>query len=177
MENLNKSLVTVHQVNICYFKTKCALDPPPPTYPPSEKNLSLLTKPNLEQKNYGNWSFLKRGWGGGKELREERVQFYTGIQKNIHADLISFEIGETWRDGACLNCSCVLQGLGAEPVCKLETCKEKMMDENYVTESILNPDQCCPLVKRIACKANRDIYQVFKYFLKIRFYQKKNFRE
>ena len=47
------------------------------------------------------------------------------------------------------------------------------MDENYVTESILNPDQCCPLVKRIACKANRDIYQVFKYFLKIRFYQKK----
>ena len=47
------------------------------------------------------------------------------------------------------------------------------MDENYVTESILNPNQCCPLEKRIACKANGDIYQVFKYFLKIRFYQKK----
>ena len=47
------------------------------------------------------------------------------------------------------------------------------MDENYVTESILNPDQCCPLVKRTACKVNGNIYQVFKYFLKIRFYQKK----
>ncbi|XP_023323884.1 intestinal mucin-like protein [Eurytemora carolleeae] len=35
-----------------------------------------------------------------------------------------------------------------------------MMDENYVTESILNPDQCCPLVKRTACKVNGNIYQV-----------------
>ena len=103
---------------------------------------------------------------GPEKLRQERAKFFSGIYKNIYVHIISFQIGETWRDGPCLNCSCLLQGPGAEPVCKLETCKEKRIDENYVTESILNPDQCCPHVKRTACKANGEIYQVIQIFPK-----------
>ncbi|CAG9772868.1 unnamed protein product [Ceutorhynchus assimilis] len=70
----------------------------------------------------------------------------------------------TWQDGPCRDCKCILTSLGNyQSTCNKIECPNINNHEDY-PEYVLKPipvhNQCCPQIKRTACKFDNKIYEV-----------------
>ncbi|KAF5285691.1 hypothetical protein FQR65_LT13076 [Abscondita terminalis] len=68
------------------------------------------------------------------------------------------QVGDTWEDGPCRKCTCVIgSSEKVEHVCTVIECPS-ILDSNDYNEYILKTEpvfgQCCPNIKRDACKFN-----------------------
>ncbi|XP_065200216.1 hemocytin isoform X2 [Planococcus citri] len=70
------------------------------------------------------------------------------------------EIGDSWFDGPCKQCSCINGSIHS--VCNSMICEEPKSTEiqPFVTEPVYYFGTCCPSYKKVACKANDLIYPV-----------------
>ncbi|XP_015177061.1 PREDICTED: hemocytin [Polistes dominula] len=77
--------------------------------------------------------------------------------------VISKTIGEEWKENNCRTCVCENSDLGPEIKCLTVKCPDVTIHpdiSDFVMEEILLNDECCPSLKRIACKEGDQIYKV-----------------
>ncbi|CAB3386136.1 Hypothetical predicted protein [Cloeon dipterum] len=75
--------------------------------------------------------------------------------KELHA------VSTTWQESPCRRCSCVAVSGGGVPIveCHLATCPSINRNSIYEEALVLIRGQCCPEIKRTACKAAGNIYK------------------
>lgn len=89
---------------------------------------------------------------GGERLRNEMEK--QKVLKNAN---------ETWQDGPCRQCKCTLtdlknyQAMCTESECPAVELSQDFNDYELTPEFVYN--QCCPNVKRVACKHDNNIYK------------------
>nr|CAD7570854.1 unnamed protein product [Timema californicum] len=71
--------------------------------------------------------------------------------------------GSSWRDGPCRECSCSGDSPGSyRAVCANTICPKLLQEAdsvNYVLQHVPVYDQCCPDIKRVACKEGEVVHQ------------------
>ncbi|XP_059485087.1 hemocytin isoform X2 [Neocloeon triangulifer] len=70
------------------------------------------------------------------------------------------QVNSTWQEGPCHKCDCVYQ-LDGPPsvVCSAKSCLAISENLDYKESEIVIPGQCCPEIKRVACKAGGKTYK------------------
>ncbi|XP_071749958.1 LOW QUALITY PROTEIN: hemocytin-like [Lepeophtheirus salmonis] len=71
---------------------------------------------------------------------------------DFHGNL--HQIGESWKEGHCKNCTCVQANMGVKPVttCSVESCPSlSLEDENYLYKKVNVDKECCPISQPIVC--------------------------
>ncbi|RZC42307.1 hemocytin, partial [Asbolus verrucosus] len=77
---------------------------------------------------------------------------------------------ETWQDGPCHPCECVLTTIGnyqahcGKTECPLVNASEGFFDYEFDTQPVY--DKCCPDITRSACKHNNKVYKVGETWIK-----------
>lgn len=71
---------------------------------------------------------------------------------------------DTWQDGPCRTCTCSQTSLGNyQSKCTQTDCSAIELSQDYLDYE-LEPeflyDQCCPNIKRVACKHDQKVYKV-----------------
>lgn len=89
------------------------------------------------------------------------------------------EIGEEWKENNCRTCVCEHNDSGPEIRCTTTKCpdiKNHPDISDFVMEEVLLNDDCCPSLKRVACKEGDQIYDVKLLFHLIFFFLFNDFR-
>ncbi|XP_043682227.1 hemocytin isoform X2 [Vespula pensylvanica] len=79
--------------------------------------------------------------------------------------VISKTIGEEWEENNCRTCICDDTNSGPEIKCSMIKCPDVKIHpdiSDFVMEEVLMNDECCPSLKRVACKEGDQIYNVGK---------------
>lgn len=83
-------------------------------------------------------------------------------------NLIAKQIGETWKDGPCVTCTCEeFPDDLPKSSCVTTQCasiNSHLDFGDFVLEEKVINDQCCPLIERVACKHHEMIYNVRVHF-------------
>lgn len=77
--------------------------------------------------------------------------------------VISKTIGEEWEENNCRTCICEDTNSGPEIKCSMIKCPDVKIHpdiSDFVMEEVLMNDECCPSLKRVACKEGDQIYNV-----------------
>ncbi|KAJ8974052.1 hypothetical protein NQ317_002298, partial [Molorchus minor] len=96
---------------------------------------------------------------------------YTAAQKGGERLLTRYEkqkllkgVNETWQDGPCRECSCLITEIGNfQPTCSRKECPPLKTVSDFTDYELKREpvfEQCCPNIKRTACKHNGRIYKV-----------------
>lgn len=89
----------------------------------------------------------------------------SGTKGSADQSTESYTVGQTWSDGACVQCLCEDDQFAetkATAVCQKQQCPEPF-DVDYVIVALPidnQSEQCCPLLVRTACKYENNTYQV-----------------
>nr|XP_023019258.1 hemocytin-like [Leptinotarsa decemlineata] len=96
---------------------------------------------------------------------------YKADEKGGEKALTEFEIqkvlkgaNETWKDGPCRECKCILNSMGTyQPSCSVTDCPSIKSHPDYAEFELVHQlvyGQCCPDVKRSGCKHDGKSYKI-----------------